>query len=165
MHIPIIISAVIAFLIVLCVIYFKEIKNYIKSKLPKKKSKKQEKPKQEKKQTLQVEDFKPILKDYEKEERDSSLDDLFFDEQNGENDEFSEINSVFNESEDDFKDFFTGNFGQKMSPTNNKFKSFNDLFESKAEQDNRPISEKIKSLPPEIKALIIDNVLKKRDDV
>lgn len=148
----IIIFAIVAFLVVVCVIYFKEIKNYLKSKLFKSKKKPEEKKEKAIKQvTPTVEDFVPLVKNDAEEERDGSIERLFVDEEFAyereeetikPHDEASDRKSVF----DDFDSIF----GKRIkNNTNNK----------------KTISEHIKELPPEVKALLIDNVLKRKDDI
>lgn len=162
----IIIVAVIASIIVICAFYYKEIFSFIKSKLPKikktKKSKKEEKPKENKKVPKPtVEEFKPISKPLEEESRDSSIERLFSDD-----DDFPF----------DFDDLIDDDFSIPAHSNSQNFnKSEIDEFEDlkrmlgrkygKNESNKKNIAQKIKSLPPEIKALLIDNVLKRRDDV
>lgn len=152
---PILISAVIAFLVVLVIIYFKEIKTYLLNKFPKKSKAKQEKPKEKKdSKTPQftVEDFKPINNNYSDEIlRDESLEKLFEDD-----DLFNELeNSIPTKENNEVKGF---NF-------DDEFADFNKFIRNSEKKDNKTVAQKIKELPPEIKALLIDNVLKKRDDV
>ena len=46
------------------------------------------------------------------------------------------------------------------------FEEFGKMFKTEtSNKDSKSIAAKIRSLPPEIKALLIDNLLKKRDDI
>jgi len=164
--IHIIILAVIAFLIVLCVIYFQEIKKYLKSKFTKKKPVKKEKPKEDNKPKYTVEDFKPIAKSEYDDSRDSSLDGLFSDDEFMLDNEFSDMllednstskNTIESQNIDNTKPEFS---------FDKEFAEFNEMFGSKMRKsDKKTISEKIKDLPPELKALLLDNVLKRKDDI
>lgn len=166
----IIIVAVIAFIIAVIFIYKNEISNYLKSKLPKfkkqtsKKEVKEEKPKEkkeEKKEPLpSVEEFKPITKSYEQESRDQSIEQLLADED-------------FPFGMDDFDDSFL--FDAPKSGGLKSSLAINDEFEDlkrmlgkeygEKSVDKQTIAEKIRKLPPEIKVMLMDNVLKKRDDI
>lgn len=151
--------AIIAFLIAIVVIYFKEIKSFIKIKLTSSKKEKKEKPK-EKKSSPQptAEEFKPIAKTYEEDKRDSSLEKLL------------EEDNDFPFSIDDLmaEDFDLPT--RKKQTIKNDFDDFEDIkrmLGKKYEKTSskKDISKQIRNLPPEIKALLIDNVLKRRDDV
>ena len=161
MSVPIIIAiGVVAFLIILIVIYFDNIK-----KLFEKKEKPVEKApenKSEKKPYYSYEDFKPKKPVEPELNRDSSVSSLFDEynpvqEYNGES-EANNNNNTFDYNEDNF----TNN-------TNNFDKSeFDDLFKKFNEGtgiEEKSLSEKISELPPEIKILLIDNLLNKKDDV
>lgn len=166
----IIIVAVIAFIIAICAIYFKEIKNCIKEKFTFKRKKsskketKEEKPKETKEQkkepTPSVEEFKPIMQNFNKEEeRDDSLERLFEDED-------------FPFGMEDFDDSFLfetpKSGGIKSEKQVDEFEDFKRMvgkrFNEESQTSNN-IAEKIKKLPPEIKVMLMDNILKKRDDV
>ena len=164
----IIILAVIAFLVVLCVIYFNEIINFLKRKLLKnKKAKKAEtKPKEQKNPVYSVEDFKPIAKTTEDETRDSSLNELFENQDLLFNNEFGDmfLDQELNNNNNSQASF--QNNSDKRFSFDKEFESFNEMFGSKMrKKKNKSLSDKIKNLPPEIKALIIDNVLKRKDDI
>ncbi len=156
----IIICAIVAFLIAFMIIYFKEVKQKVVSKLKfKKKSKakpeateyKSEKSEKTEKPNLSVDDFMP-LESSKNDERDPSLEALFGDLDIESSDNmFDEIPNPNIDIEKSFNDI---NF-------NNKLK---DLFKDD-NKNNKSIADKIKELPPEIKVLLMDNVLKKRDDV
>lgn len=150
----IVLIAILAFLIVIAFIYKDEI---FKKRKKKDKSKKAE-PKPEKKPEPKNEDFIPLKTQYDDYERDSSLNELFteedsvFNDEDVQGEEFSNTsnqnNAVPDFSNNDFDDFLTDNY-RKMRKVNN----------------NKPIATQIKELSPELKALLIDTALKKRDDV
>ena len=143
-------------MIVIFIVYFSEIKAYVLSKLPKRKSKqKQEKPKEtqsKKAPTFTVEDFVPTSHQSEDEmARDESLASLFDDE------EFIEM----------IDEQFEENSRSPQIPKfnfDNEFADFN-KFIRKDNNKNQTIAQKINQLPPEIKAMLIDGILKKRDDI
>ncbi len=171
--VPIICVAIVASLIVLFVIYFKEIAAFLKSKFGnifKSKSKKQKKEsklkpeKAEKKPTYTVEDFKPVSKNEEADVRDASIERLF--------------------AMDDLDFMGDGFLNEPMFPKAPTFeekpkmndadkKALDEFFKEDATfkrvknniNDDKSISKQIKDLSPEMKALMLDNVLKKRDDV
>lgn len=143
----IILIAILVFLIVLSIIYFDNIKSYLKNKF--KKKKKEEKastPKPE----MKVEDFMPLKSVPDDQTRDLSLQELF-----AENNLDSSDKNINQETE-------TKNEIKEQKPIND----FDSFFNYKKNvTKNKSISQKIKDLPPEIKALLIDDTLKKRDDV
>lgn len=171
--IPIICVAIVASLIVLFVIYFKEIMSFLKNKfssifkLKPKKAKTESKPKPEKaekKPTYTVEDFKPVSKNEGDDSRDASIERLF--------------------AMDDLDFMGDGFLNEPMFPKAPTFeekpkmndadkKALDEFFKEDVAfkkvknniQDNKSISKQIKDLSPEMKALLLDNVLKKRDDV
>lgn len=154
----IILCAVLVFLVAVFVIYFKEIKSklFIKKTKKPKNQKQQESPKKENdKVTLSVEDFvpsaKPVLN-----ERDSSLDGLF-------DIPDDEIDDIIN---DGFVDEFIGGGNEFQDFSNddigNRLKR---LLKSTSGSDKKSIAKQIKELPPEIKILLIDGILKKREDL
>ena len=193
MLIYIIILAVIAFLIIIGIIYRSEIISFIKRKVSKKsKPKKEDKPAKpkEEKPTYTVEDFKPIEKSVVTEERDASIKSLFgfddfletshehidadniLDRSNLENNNLfsdNEKNNQENILHSDEKDSttLTAEDRRKLdaffSNDDALFKPIKNRIKFKDEKEN--ISKQIKDLSPELKALLIDNVLKKRDDV
>jgi len=142
--------AIVAFLIVLAIIFRDEVKAKF-SKLFKKSDKNKkskfvkpaDKPK-EVKEEIKVEDFVPKYNMGEFEERDPSLTEIF-------GDEFD--NDLF-EPEPEMPTDFDLN------------KIENDLFKPiNSKRKNKPISQQIKDLPNEIKVMLLDGALKKRDDV
>ena len=154
----IIICAIVAFLIAFMAIYFKEIKQKLLSKF-KKKSKakpeateyKPEKAEKTEKPNFTVDDFMPLERSKD-DERDPSLEALF-----GDLEDFDGSENLFD----------------KIPEPNVKVdKSFNDMdFNKKLKElfkeegkNTKSIADKIRELPPEIKVLLMDNVLKKRDD-
>lgn len=171
MLVTIIAVAVVAFLIVLCIIYFEDIKNFFKNKFGKPKKQAKEPPKkEEKKPEVNIDDFIPLKNQYDVNERDESLNALFAEEQTyGDEDTF--VN-------DDGEKLFMGDVisNQQTQPqqrqSNGNFSSnnfdFDKMFEGqfeKKQKTNKPISEQIQDLSPELKAMLIDSLLKKRDDV
>lgn len=182
----IIILACIAFLLVLFVIYFKEIKEYIKSKLFKKNNKKnkskgdtQAKPKEEKKVVPTVEDFKPIARPID-ESRDSSIEQLFSMDEALDfmDDDTADFEKKLNEEIDKLFDSSAEQNNEQATLSDNDKRKFDDFFGSKKPmykmkngnkymvvEENETIAEQIKNLSPELKALLLDNVLKRRDDV
>lgn len=136
-----IILCVVAFLVTICVIYFKEIKGFFQKKSKKENKKAEPEIKKEEvvipeKKEFTIEDFvikKPLFEDME--ERDSSLFDLFKD------------------------DLDVQNQNQEKPEKSEKIKK-----EIK-NKSSKNISSEIKNLSPKIKGMLIDGVLKKRDDV
>ena len=181
----IIILASIAFLLVLFVIYFKEIKEYIKSKLFKKNNKKnkskgetQAKPKEEKKVVPTVEDFKPIARPID-ESRDSSIEQLFsMDEADFMDDDTADFEKKLNEENDKLFDSSAEQNNEQATLSDDDKRKFDDFFGSKKPmykmkngnkymvvEENETIAEQIKNLSPELNALLLDYVLKRRYDV
>lgn len=150
----IVLMAVLAFLIVIAFIYKDEIFKVFKKK---DKSKKAE-PKQEKKSEPKNEDFIPLKTQYDEYERDESLnalfaeDDTVFEDETNKGEDFSmgtnqnDVEPVF--PDDNLESLLSGNYSRKRKSKSNK-----------------PIASQIKDLSPELKALLIDTALKKRDDV
>lgn len=167
MSVPIIIAiGVVAFLIILFVIYFDNIK-----KLFAKKEKKVEKipePQKETKQQYSYEDFKPKKPVEPEMDRDTSVSSLF-----------EEYNSLQDDNTEDYIDANSSNYNSinnndyvndYNNNSNNFDKSeFDDLFkkfnEGGGASKEKSLSEQISELPPEIKILLIDNLLNKKDDV
>ena len=149
------IFAILAFLIALCIIYFDNIKTYFKNK---KKSKKVE-PKPVQKQVFKAEDFKPIINQNNEMERDASLEALFANEERCEelaDEEMLNADKLI-QSESSLPNKSTANLPDK---------NFESFFNKKNKKNsNKSLSEQIKDLPPELKALLLDSTLKKRDDV
>lgn len=161
----IVIFAILALVVALLVIFKKEVWAYINKKLfgkfkKKEKSKakieKKAEDKKEKKPTYTVDDFVPA-KIEEDTARDSSVEMLLG------IDEFG-----LNETKNDFS------FDSMPKLTDEDKKRLSDFFGSdesafKRVQNNtsspKSISRQIKDLSPEMKVLLLDNVLKKRDDV
>lgn len=162
----IILVAVVAFLIVLCVIYFDNIKNKLKN-IFKKPQKKESQKKEEKKPQVNVDDFIPLRNQYSEEERDESLQSLFSaPELNDEN------NTLVN---DDGKKLYMDDIvdnkniektTEPLAPSENMDfdKMFADQFDLKG-KNNKTVAQQIQELSPELKAILIDSLLKKRDDV
>lgn len=157
----IIITAVIAFLIVLVVIYFENVKSFFKNKFSKKNNKKNEPKlveKKEEKPTYTSEAFKPAVKTVDEPQRDSSIEALFDDD-----DFLEELSSMFGDEELEMPK----QVKQSLNKANEfEFGGRNPFFkESNTESKPKNIAQQIKNLPPEIKALLVDNILKRRDDI
>lgn len=160
--------AVVAFLIVVCVIYKEELWSKIKNIFKKKPKSEPKSVKEEKKSPeLNNDDFIPLKNQYD-DERDASLEELFADDQNYTL-EGTEIN-------DDGKKIFGGEIYSEPQVENNDNKpnflqendfDFDRIFQNKQNQSNKdkPIADQIKELSPELKAMLVDSLLKKRDDV
>ena len=171
----VIVFAVIAFLIALSIIYFKEIKSIIGSKFKIKKnskkgetnSKTEQKKEEKKKNSYTVEDFVPINREKVDDVRDPSLDELFATDDVEFSDDFSIENNL--NFKDEIKDLFKDETQKSKKTKIDSFdinnNSFAPIFDSKINKNDKSIADKIKELPPEIKVLLMDNVLKKRDDV
>ena len=147
------IVAVLAFIVVLCFIYAENIKGFFSKK---KKPKQEEQAKQTPKPEIKPEDFIPLKNQYDDQTRDASLEALFAEDEN-----YNEVSPA--------SDLLVENqpAEQKSSSITN-MGGFEDLFLhniKKSKKSNKPISEQIKELSPELKALLIDTTLKKRDDV
>lgn len=169
MLVLIIAIAVLVFLVVLCFIYKEELWAKIKN-IFKKKPKSEPKPvKEENKPTeLKNDDFIPLKRQYD-EERDLSLEELFADDENNNGIQDTEIN-------DDGKKIFGGEIfnepkSESFEPRPNFLEEndfdFDRIFQNRQSQSNKdkPISDQIKDLSPELKAMLVDSLLKKRDDV
>lgn len=143
--------AFLAFLLVLCVIYFDNIKAYFKKT---KKSKQEQKPQQKKE--INNDDFIPLKNQYDDSERDPALDALLSDNQTVSAQQNNEPVPEFNNIEDQnsYNNDDDLDLGMLMKRT---YKKNNNTKKSIARQ--------IKDLSPELKALLIDTTLKKRDDV
>lgn len=135
--------AILAFLIALCVIYFDNVKQFVLNKI--KFKKKKTKAKAEPKPVANAEDFKPLLYKEDEYTRDPSLDALFADDKQVE---------LENKAEDVVEEepIHRNDFDFLMKRTYKK-------------NSNKSLSEQIKDLSPELKALLLDSTLKKRDDV
>lgn len=159
--------AVLAFLIAICVIYNENIKALFKKK---KKSKKQE-PKPEPKQEEKPEDFIPLKNQYDDTERDASLDALFAEDDTSQEDNF-DIDSIFGDNKSQ-GDNNVDSSNQSVDVSSSQDPISDEMFEkllkrsykSNKSKGNKPIAQQIKDLSPELKALLIDTALKKRDDV
>ena len=167
MEISIFIFAVIAFIVALVIIFFKEIKGFLKKKFSKKPNIKKEASNKEKKSTYQVEDFKPIVYNTEGNVRDSSLESLFaFDEYGMEEQGNEEGFTTQMQDKENFGSSLTDADRKRLDDffgkDNNFFKHIDNRVPKRAKGS---ISDEIKNLSPEMKALLLDNVLKKRDDV
>lgn len=156
MLIAIIVSvAVLAFLIVLCVIYFDNIKQFFAKK---KKSKKKQQAQPQPKQEVKLEDFIPLKNQYDDQTRDASLDALFADEEKN-----------FSQEDLSFKEEMPSQPNVQTTQRKISEQEFGDLFEkefgSQKKSSKTTIAEQIKNLSPELKAMLLDSTLKKRDDV
>lgn len=160
--------AVLAFLIAICIIYNENLKGLFKKK---KKAKKQE-PKPEPKKEEKPEDFIPLKNQYDDTERDASLESLFAEDNTDKDDDF-DFDSIFGDnkdskidSNDDLSDINDNNDSKQTQNFDDDFaKLLKQTYKSKKRNDNRSIAEQINDLSPELKALLIDTALKKRDDV
>lgn len=165
MLIIIITLAVIIFLFTIFYFFKDSIVNFFRDKVLnlfkkpfKKKEKKKDAPKPEEKKekpkTYSVEDFKPISKESQDLVRDSSLNDLFG------NDDFIDTKS------DDFgeKSLDGLNDDRKNSFNDELFRKYLDNSEFDFGPKEKTLAEKINELPPEIKVLIIDNLLDRKED-
>lgn len=147
------IVAVLAFIVVLCCIYAENIKEFFSKK---KQPKQKDQIKQTQKPEIKPEDFIPLKNQYDDQTRDASLEALFAEDEY-DNEDSSTSDLLFENQPNE----------QKLSGIPN-IGSFEDLFShnmKKSNKSNKPISEQIKELSPELKALLIDTTLKKRDDV
>lgn len=164
MLIMLIIIAVIAFLLVLFFFNYNSVISFVKNLFKKKdkkektKEKKESKPKEEpKSEPYTYEDFKPLVKDPET-DRDSSIEELL---------NMDDFDYVDDSSFDD-DNIFSGEFAEPSKKLNEfSSDSFEDLFRryNKDNKSKKSIAQQIRELPPEIKAMVIDHLLDKRDDV
>ncbi len=148
------IVAVLAFLITLCFIYKDNIKAHFKKK--KKSSKKTaSEPKPEPKSAVNPDEFIPL--------KSQPIEDDYMD---------SALEALLNSNDDtnmpsDMSDIFgsSGNKDEeKPSFENDDFNPFGSVMQDRF-KENKTIAEQIKDLSPELKALLLDSTLKKRDDV
>lgn len=147
--------AILAFLIVLCVIYSDNIKSYLKDKKAKKsKSKNNPKPKPAE---VKVEEFIPLKNVNYDEERDASLYELFKEDL----DEVEEIEESSSIQTPDFDDYLKNKDHYPRALSSN----FNKYLNTIDPNSKKPISQQIQELSPELKALLLDSTLKRRDDV
>lgn len=158
--------AILAFLIAICVIYHDNIKGLFKKN---KKAKKQE-PKPEQKKEEKPEDFIPLKNQYDDTQRDASLEALFAEDDSSQEDNF-DIDAIFgdNKSQNNNDDFSSLTPDTSLSQDSISDEEFEKLlkrsYKSNKSKGNEPIAQQIKDLSPELKALLIDTALKKRDDV
>lgn len=158
--------AILAFLIATCVIYHDNIKNSLKKN---KKAKKQE-PKPEQKKEEKPEDFIPLKNQYDDTQRDASLEALFAEDDSSQEDNF-DIDAIFGDNKsqnnnDDFSNLTPDISSSQDSISDEEFeKLLKRSYKSNKSKGNKPIAQQIKDLSPELKALLIDTALKKRDDV
>ena len=157
----IIVASIVAFLFVLFIIYFKEIKSYLKShiKFCKKKAEsvKTETAKPKTTQIYTVEDFKPLNNYNQVSTRDSSLEQLFSDD----NFDYPVMNETRPEefvskeesNNDDFDPLEYENFIKSMREGDQDFSN-----------EKKTLAQKIQELPPELKVLVVDNLLGKKSD-
>ena len=158
--------AILAFLIATCVIYHDNIKGLFKKN---KKAKKQEsKPEQKKEE--KPEDFIPLKNQYDDTQRDASLEALFAEDDSSQEDNF-DIDAIFGDNKsqnnnDDFSSLTPDISSSQDSISDEEFeKLLKRSYKSNKSKGNKPIAQQIKDLSPELKALLIDTALKKRDDV
>lgn len=152
----IIVVAVLAFLIALCFIFADNIKAYFK-KIFSKKTKnvpKGEPLKEERPSQVKIEEFIPLKNQYDDSVRDASLEELF-----GSDDDYMVS------SDQAFKESIPQSFGKSEIKTDNFDSLFRGHIKGRGKASKKPISEQIKDLSPELKMILIDSVLKKRDDV
>ena len=154
--IRIILFAILASILAVIIIYHKDIISKLKrkKKTAKKPENKTTEPVKEKTSTFKPEDFKPIQRNLD-DDRDESVARLF-------------------DSEGDFNDNFSNNeqnhnsIGLESLSDEELEERFKNAFKTSPfgkQKQEKTISQTIKELPPEIKALIIDNVLKRKDDI
>lgn len=161
--------AVLAFLVVLCFIYRDNIKDKIKNIF--KKQKKKAVPKQEEKAPeVNNDEFIPLKNQYD-DERDESLQELLSGYET-----YNDNDVMIN---DDGEKLFVGDVFNQTQPNLNSNSPNFDAFDNNnldfdkmfarqfgsPKKSNKPIAEQIKDLSPELKAILVDSLLKKRDDV
>ncbi|MBE7074465.1 MAG: hypothetical protein E7376_00570 [Clostridiales bacterium] len=148
--------AVVAFLVALCFIFSDNIKAYFKKIFSKKsKTVPQGEPlKQEKSVEQKIEEFIPLKNQYDDSVRDASLEELFaIDDE----DDFMVSSETLNQS-----------IPQRFGGTEIKTDNFDNIFRGRVrgkKLNKKPIAQQIKDLSPELKMLLMDSILKKRDDV
>lgn len=159
-----VVIAVVAFLLVFTLFYFNSVRDFFNKMFTRKKNTKpsdkkgsENIPQKKEKVTYTVEDFKPIASAEVEQKRDSSLDNLF-------NDETDEIIDQF----DNNYNFDDNTFGKDESDMNDE--EFEKMMNSFKEDsfdydDNKTLAQKIQELPPELKVLIVDNVLSRKEEV
>lgn len=142
--------AVLAFLVVLCFIYADNIKAYFSRKKSKNKKPKVEAkpPKAEPK----PEEFIPLKNYNQDQERDESLQELF-----GQDDFLIDQE----DSSANFDDFLNTQTTDKSDVP----LDIQQYLNSSKTNAKKPISQQIQELSPELKALLLDTTLKKRDDI
>lgn len=159
MEVIIITVAIIAFLLVLFFFNYQSILSFIKN-LFKKKNKKATKKKEEPqpvKEEFTYEDFKPIVKEPEF-DRDSSIEELLS------MDDFDDYS--YDQDFDDMDNIFSGEVNETPSLSNFNEDSFDDIFKRyNLKKGKKSLAQQIRELPPEIKAMVIDNILDKKNDL
>lgn len=121
---------------------------------PVEESKPEPEPVKEEKPEFKPEDFKPLTMDEIDNLRDSSLDDLFADLFADDNNNVNVQDSIDN--------------AQPKMPRYKKAQNtfFDDDFtEVKKSNKKKNVAEQIRNASPELKALLMDSILKKRDDI
>ncbi len=146
----IILIAVLAFLVVLLVIYFDQVKEFFGKKFKKKEASKPKEPSPK----VNYEDFIPIKNQYEEPIKDLALEELLY-----QNTEQTTQNDYAQQTVQEPA------MPEKIENNYDDYDSLQELINFNKKKNNKTISQKIKELPPEVKALLIDNALKKRDDV
>lgn len=162
--------AVLALLFAICYIYRDNLKEKAKN-IFKKPQKKEEPKKEEKQPEINNDDFIPLKNQFDDMQRDESLEALLAD--------YASYNDSDVMINDDNEKLFVGDVLENSQPikkeqelsNNNVFENnqfdFDKFFKNqyKEKQSNKPISQQINELSPELKAILIDSLLKKRDDV
>lgn len=155
----VLIIAVIIFLFILLFIYRQEVVSFLKSKLKISKKDKQKPQKsesqQKKEQTIKYEDFVPKNKNSEKyEEMDSSLKELL------------KPTTAYNQPSQQNENVQSENFENDINFDEEikNHSSLDFLGEYTHKTNKKSISKKIKDLPPEVKALIFDGTLMRKDE-
>ena len=160
MLVPIIVIAVISFLLVLFFFNYQTVLSFIKNlfkKKNKKTSKVKEEPKPEKYEPS-YEDFKPIVKEPEN-DRDSSIEELL---NMDDFDEFMYDDDVYDGSDN----IFSSDTPSKSSIESFTDETFDEIFKKyNVKSGKKSLAKQIRELPPEIKAMVIDNILDKKNDI
>ena len=161
----IIVCSVVAFLFVLIIIFRKDVFSFLSKKInfkfkKKKTTEKKDEPSKKEKVSYTVEDFKPINPLKNEQVRDSSLDALFNDYKQ---EELSD-NFIGDENQDQVDNTEPFSFDSKEVSGDFDYEKFLKSIQDKNSNDEKTLAEKIQELPPELKVLIIDNLLGRKDD-
>lgn len=162
MLVTIIIIAVISFLLVLFFFNYQDVRSYLKKIFEKKKkvNKVKEEPKPSKYEPT-YEEFKPVIKEPEV-DRDSSVEELFnmndFDDDYLFEDDFNESDNIFTREVPSKSKTPLENFNED---------AFDEIFRKYGgeKKKKKSLAKQIRDLPPEIKVMVVDNVLNKKDDI